>query len=297
MPRSPRLALTAGLMLGLALCSSASAPPVGGTDCFVWREDDVLFGGLSAIEMSADGREITVLSDRGAWTRGHVQRDAAGRITGIEVPPLRPLLARGTAPLARARSDSEGLAIAPDGTAYVSFEGAARVLRYRDLTGSAVNLRVHRDFALMQGNAALEALAIDRDGNLYTLPERSGSATRPFPVYRFREGRWDQPFAIPRRGAYLAVGADFGPDGRLYLLERRFRGLLGFGSRVRRFELGPAGILSEETVFESPSGVYDNLEGLAVWQEAGGGIVISMVSDDNFLFVQRTEIVEHRLAH
>lgn len=283
--------------MSLALTGSASAPPAGRIDRFVWHQDDALFGGLSGIEMSADGTALTVLSDRGTWTRGRVLRDAEGRITGIEAASMRPLRARGKAPLSRMRSDSEGLAIAADGTAHVSFEGAARVLRYRDLAGPAENLPVHPDFPLMQGNAALEALAIDRDGTLFTLPERSGSATRPFPVYRFRDGRWDQPFDIPRRGAFLAVGADFGPDGRFYLLERRFRGFLGFASRVRRFEIGPEGIRSEETLLETASGVYDNLEGIAVWQEPGGRIVVTMISDDNFLFLQRTEIVELRLPH
>ncbi|WYK05713.1 esterase-like activity of phytase family protein [Cereibacter sphaeroides f. sp. denitrificans] len=294
MPRSPRLALIAGLVLGLALGGSADTPGDGVTR-FVWTVEDPLFGGLSALEMSEDGRSVTVLSDRGAWTRGRVIRDAQGHILDIRTEPMRLLRGRGAEPLARSRNDSEGLALAPDGTAHVSFEGAARVLRYPDLSGPAGNLPVHPDFALMQRNSALEALAIDAGGAIYTLPERSGSATRPFPVYRYRNGVWSQPFAVPRRGSFLIVGADFGPDGRLYLLERRFRGLLGFASRVRRFTLGPEGIAAEETVFETRSGRFGNLEGISVWRAPGGGTVLSLVADDNFLFLLRTELVEVHL--
>ena len=39
---------------------------------------------------------------------------------------------------------------------------------------------------------------------------------------------------------------------------------------------------------------FHNLEGIAVWVD-GQGIRITMVSDDNFLFVQRSELVEYRV--
>ncbi|MDZ4134183.1 MAG: esterase-like activity of phytase family protein, partial [Paracoccaceae bacterium] len=171
----------------------------------------------------------------------------------------------------------------------------ARVLRYANLAGPAENLPDHPDFRRMRANSALEALAIDARGTLYTLPEQSGSAQSPFPVYRFRNGAWDKPFSIARRGGFLPVAADFGPDGRFYLLERQFRGIAGFASRVRRFDIGQTGISGETTVLETPSGRHDNLEGLSVWRDVTGAIRLTMVSDDNFMFFQRTEIVEYRV--
>jgi hypothetical protein len=146
-------------------------------------------------------------------------------------------------------------------------------------------------FVPLQNNASLEALAVDADGELYTIPERSGLATLPFPVYRLKDGVWDQPFDIPRRGAFLISGADIGPDGRLYVVERDFLGI-GFRSRVRRFDLTGG---NEELLLETSVRQHDNLEGISVWQD-DTGLRLTLISDDNYRAFQRTEIVEYRLT-
>jgi hypothetical protein len=112
----------------------------------------------------------------------------------------------------------------------------------------------------------------------------------PFPVYRFKDG-WTQPFSIPRIGDYLPTAADFGPDGRLYILEREFHGLLGFQSRVRRFDIGA--IDAGQMLLETAIGQHDNLEGLSVWRDGDGALRLTMISDDNFRFFQSTQIVEY----
>lgn len=296
MRRRSGLALIAGGLIAAAYGGSATPAPQGLIGSFDWRMDDPRFGGFSGIALSLDGLRFTAISDRGAYTTGRLQRDAAGRITAVAAAPIRRLRGAGPGPLAAERADSEGLAIARDGTVYVSFEGrgAARVLHYATLDGPAENLPVPGAFRQMQRNSALESLAIAGDGTLYTLPERSGAEAMPFPVWRYRGGTWDQPFAIPRRGTYLAVSADIGPDGRFYLLERDLRGIAGFASRLRRFRLTETALLDETVLIETPAGMHDNLEGLSVWQGAAG-LVATMISDDNFRFFQSTEIVEYRL--
>jgi hypothetical protein len=147
----------------------------------------------------------------------------------------------------------------------------------------------------MQLNAALEALAIAPDGMLYTLPEQTAQHDQPFPVYRFRNDQWENTLTIPREGSFLPVGADFGPDGRFYLLERDFRGLSGFASRLRRFTLTDAGFVDAKTLLETPVGLHDNLESVSIWRDAAGHLTASMVSDDNFNLLLRTEIAEYRL--
>lgn len=255
-----------------------------------WRVSDRLFGGFSAIEVTADGMDFVALTDRGSIARGTFIRDG-DTITGIALGALRRLLGPTRAPLADDLSDSEGLAIGQDGTFYISFEGADGVRSFAGLDRPGSELVAARDFQAFQPNAGLEALAIGPDGALYTLPERSGLATRPFPVFRLKDGVWDQPFEITRTGHFLPVGADVGPDGRLYMLERDFTGI-GFRSRIRRFDLDGR---NEETILETGLRTHDNLEGISVWQDAQG-LRITLISDDNFRMFQRTEIVEYRLT-
>ncbi|AWB50150.1 hypothetical protein HYN69_01125 [Gemmobacter aquarius] len=296
MHKRPLFALILGFALIGGLQGSASPPlPAGYLQSYRWTLDDANFGGLSGIVVWPDGARFLAISDKGAFVEGRMERAADGSIAGVSSGPMRPLLARGSAGLAKGRTDSEGLAVGPDGRVFVSFEGVARVLEYDRISGSALNLPSHPDFARMQINSALEALAVDGEGTLYTLPERSGAMDRPFPVYRFRGGVWDQPFDVPRRGGFLAVDADVGPDGRFYLLEREFQGLAGFASRVRSFALTGGGVADERVEMQSATGQHDNLEGLSVWRDGTGGLRMTMVSDDNFNFFQTTEIVEYRV--
>ena len=286
----------AGLAVLAGLEGSASpSPPPGFLGDFEWSSDMKLFGGFSGIEVAANGRDFIALSDRAALTQGRISRDADGRIVAVSTGPMQRLKGKGDDLLQGARADSEGIALAPDGSLYISFEAVARVLHYKSIGSSAENLPDHPDFAQLQNNSSLEALAIDAKGALYTLPERSGNRDRPFPVYRFSKGKWDKELSIPREGGFRPVGADFGPDGRFYLLERDFRGLSGFSSRLRRFDLGSKGFSNETTLFESATGLFDNLEGVSIWRDSKGRLTATMVSDNNMTVFLRTEIVEFRL--
>lgn len=257
---------------------------------YEWRNDDPLFGGFSAIEMSPDGNAFIALSDRAAFVRGTITRQE-GVITDVQLNELHPLFQGNNAPLPREGKDSEGIAIADDGTVYVSFEWAHGIRRFDGIDQPASALMTSPAFADMQVNSSLEALAIGPDDALYTMPERSGLATRPFPVFRLKDGVWDQPFSIRRDGPYLISGADVGPDGLLYILERDFAGI-GFRNRIRRFALDGS---AEALVIETGLRSHDNLEGISVWQDAEG-LRMTLISDDNFRAFQRTEIVEYRLT-
>jgi hypothetical protein len=257
---------------------------------YTWFQSGDTFGGFSAIEVSDDGNEFMAISDRGTFVTGFFSRQD-GVITAVQANVVGPLRGSDDEPIPAGENDSEGLAIGIDGRFYVSYESVHHIRVMDGPRGRSTVLPQAPAFAVMQANSSLEALAIGPDGALYTLPERSGLATRPFPIYRLRGDVWDQPFDIPRRGPFLMAGADIGPDGRLYLLERDFVGV-GFRSRVRRFDLTGGG---EEVVLETGVRVHDNLEGISVWQDAEG-LRLTMISDDNFRFFQRTEIVEYRLT-
>jgi len=296
MHRHPRSGLILALLVVLGFQGSAGpVAPKGLIGDFHWRGEGPLFGGFSAIHMAPDGMSFVALSDHGAWIAAQVRRDADGRIAGVTNGPVTLLLGNGDAALAEDRTDSEGMAIGADGAMFVSFEGPARVLRYDRPGASAVNLPVIQAFRAMGFNSSLESLALDAQGTLYTIPERSGAPARPFPIYRFRDGSWDQPFSISRSGEFLVSDATIGPDDRLYVLERAFLGLAGFETRLRRFAFIGDRLSDGEILLQTPSGTHDNLEGISVWRDGKGVLRATMVSDNNYLFVLRTELVEYAL--
>lgn len=296
MSRRSRLALSLWLVLLSGLQGSAEPRAADGfVGSFVWRMPDDAFGGFSAIEVLDSGARFVAISDKAALVSGQIKRDASGKIIGIKAGQIMPLLAAKKGKrLEGRRADSEGLAIGPDGSAYLSFENRPRVAQLALATGKSRDLPAHPDFASLPRNGALEALAIDDYGRLYTLPEESQGA-EAFPIYRWNGTDWDKLLSIPKSGRFLPVAADFGPDGRFYLMERDFRGIAGFSTRLRRFDLTMTGFVNEITLLKTPFSLHDNLEGLSVWRDQGGALRATMISDDNFILLQRTELVEYRL--
>ncbi len=259
---------------------------------YSWTSKNPLFGGFSSLHLSGKGRQFLATSDRGYFLSGRIKRQD-DKIVGIEQQELLRIRDTNGEPIKGFRVDSEGLAIGADGRIYVSFEGKHRVWVYSSKLSEAVWLPKHTDFKTMQNNSSLEALAIDKRGWLYTIPERSGMIDRPFPVYRFTGKVWDKKLKVSRRAPFLVAGADFGPDNKLYLLERDFKFPTGFATRIRRFTLTDDGFQDEETLIETALGFHDNLEGISVWRDTLNRIRITLISDDNFKFFQRTELVEY----
>lgn len=260
--------------------------PAGRID---WRVDLDHFGGFSGIEAFPDGRFLAI-SDRGHFFEGVLTRKD-GRLAGVTMTGNTPILDTKGNPVDKRNTDAEGLAIGPDGI-YVSFESNHRIMLHTTTTSAATFLPKHPDFRTLQFNSGLEALAIDAGGAIYTIPERSGQTDRPFPLYRYG-GAWDKTLSIPRRGAFLVAGADFGPDGRFYLLERDFTWLGGFTTRIRRFTINGDTLGNEEVLLQTTKGALDNMEGISVWQDDTGQTRLTMISDDNFNLLQRTIIVEY----
>ncbi|WP_146347107.1 esterase-like activity of phytase family protein [Phaeobacter marinintestinus] len=260
---------------------------------YEWTGAGGWFGGFSAIELDPDGLGLFALTDRGFFARALIDREA-GLIADITVDEWWWLRSSTGGRLSKGITDAEGLDIEPDGTMHISFEGSHRVATY-DTPDSAAQVRSRAaTFAGMGANKSLEALAQDDQGRLYTLPEGSRDAHGGIPVYRLENDRWTVPFSLPSSRGFQPVGADFGPDGRFYLLERGFS-VIGFRTQLRRWSFGADGPEAEATLIRTAFGTHDNLEGLSIWRDEVGILRATMISDDNFKSFQRTEIVEYAL--
>ncbi|WP_323035104.1 esterase-like activity of phytase family protein [Pararhodobacter sp.] len=258
----------------------------------IWQGEGAHFGGFSALELSSDRTRMLTISDRGFAVRARLHRDASGRLTSIEPIEQFALRDRDGTALTGGRADVEGMDQRPDGSLFLSFEGGrrTRVMRQPSDRAPAEPLPRHPDWANLRGNGGLEALAVDATGAVFTIPESPVDGR--FPIYRFDGRAWSVVAQLRAQGGFAPVGADFGPDGNLYLLERNFR-LAFFATRISR--LRPQGLGVREVLVETGYGVLDNHEGISITRDAAGQLWATTISDDNQNRFQRTELAEFAL--
>ncbi|WP_039018500.1 esterase-like activity of phytase family protein [Halocynthiibacter namhaensis] len=296
MRRRSKLALAAFLLIctgAIAQDQQSPAPQAQYLSSFAPGNVIAGFGGLSALEISEDGNRFFVLSDRAILFEGQFARNQT-QISDMLIAPAMSLRDVDGQEFRGKSGDSEGLALSKNGNLMLSFEGVPRLSSVPDTHAETIDLIRHTRpdaFRQLPENAALEALAVDENGAYFTLPEdpRDGG---DFPVWRYRHDLWDQPFAIARHDGFLAVGADFGPDGMFYLLERKLA-FPGFASRIRRFTITGDHISEGEVILKTTPGQHDNLEGISLWRDDQWRIRITMVSDNNYFILQTTEFVEY----
>ncbi|MEH6644414.1 esterase-like activity of phytase family protein [Sulfitobacter sp.] len=277
----------------ICLCGSVLAEPsLHANGAPRWQLDASWFGGWSGIEIGTQGAQMTVINDRGQLVTASLQR-ANGRISGVGVQRVTALGKAAGERLGKKASDAEGIAIADDGTAFVSFEHRHRIMQV-DLSSGRTFKRIVLPFQnKMEPNGGVEALAVAPDGTLYAIAETAPEGGAPFPLYAYSNGQWRISARIPQRDSFVPVGADIDAKGRLWLLERSVTPL-GFRSRIRLFVIDPRAP-REYTLLTTVPTQYDNLEGISVWSDASGQMHVTMISDDNFLRILRTQIVEYRV--
>lgn len=260
------------------------------------RADVPAFAGFSSLEVSEGGARLVALSDRGLILEAGLARPR-GAVAGLTGARLSELTQDGARPPS-VGLDSEGLAIpAADlsGPRFVSFERDARLLRLQGADGRLAA----RDPAwdALSGNTGLEALAVPPEGGLLALaeaPAPGGSQGGPagwgrVPAWRIGpEGVAPAP-PLPRLGDHSVTGADFGPDGRLYVLARRLDIPGGFSFAIWRYAWAEGAARDGEILLELPAGSgADNAEGLAAWRDETGRLRLAVITDDNFALLQRT---------
>lgn len=265
------------LILSLCLPKLAMADSVELLGVYDWETDSVV--GVSGLEVTSDGMGFVAVADEGWWIEGRFGRSGEV-ISDLQVTRMASIIGQDGFPVSARRvndwSDAEGLAVAPDGQAWVSFERWAHVWRFNKPFERAHWIKDHETFYEFSENRQLEAVAISPEGTVYAFSEQP--LMEGFPIYRLGEDDlWQIDGYLPERDVFAIVGADFDENGTLYLLERKLIVGLWWQNRVRRVDLQSG---EDVTLWTSPRDTYGNLEGISVWRDESGPR-LTLVSDNN----------------
>jgi len=269
------------------------------------------FGGWSGLALDNNGRGFVAVSDAGAWMSGRISYSEAGRPRGLEVTRVGPLKALNNKTLRRRRDrDAEAVELVSGttrkGRLLIAFEGNHRIGRFdigrRGLSAPRSYVRPDRSERVMRGSKGFEAMTVLRAGkyrgSILAISERMHDAGKNHTGWIWSRGK-ARRFNIKDLGGFDITDAATLPDGGVLLLERRFRWLEGVKMRVRHIGAGELNIGVTVTgrvlLDANMSQEIDNMEGLAVHPAKGGGLVLTMISDDNFnRMLQRTLLLQFR---
>ncbi|RAI03144.1 hypothetical protein DLJ53_01035 [Acuticoccus sediminis] len=250
------------------------------------------FGAWSG--MLVDGDRFLAVNDTGLWLTGRMLIED-GRLAGVadlELYPRRDELGR---PITSKRNgDAESLTRVPGGV-LVAVETKPRIYFY-PADGIDVDFEARAERRDLLGQAAIgqlrrfgfEALATTADGTVIAMAEGGPSRAKLLPAYRLP----GKGFSLKREADWSITGADMLPGGDMILLERRYGGGIDIGMRVRR--IGSDAVDNATGTVDGPvlieagfASEIDNMEAIAATVE-DGRLVLTMMSDDNHAFLQRT---------
>ncbi len=255
--------------------------------------EDVRFGGISGMHVE-DGQVIAI-SDVGLLLRFPIPgaRDRAP----VRFDPL----VEGPGPRTRKSSrDAEALA-ARGSRIWIAFERFNMIWRYNRQSlraESAAWPDPMRRWGGMRGPEALVRLA---DGRFLAFAEGGDDGRAFSDALRFDgdpsgTGTPATRLRYRRPAGFRATDAALLPDGRILILNRRFRLFEGWSARLVIAEIGGGGTIEgrEIAALEPPLAI-DNMEALSVTRE-GGRTIVWIASDDNFSPLQRTLLLKFELV-
>ena len=234
-------------------------------------------------------------------------------LTGIDNAVLAPMLGPDGVPMTgKFEADSESLTIDGD-EVLVGFERDHRIMAFAnaeapfDSPGRTLPLPLPR--RELRSNRGIEALATapaasSLHGAKVAVTERSLDADGNLFAAIFSDNTRGSVkggiFKVRKDPVWDVSDGTFLKGGDLVLLERRYQGpLRGLGIRLRRIpgDTIRAGALIDGPVIASfdLGQEIDNMEGIDAWTDATGATRLTMVSDDNGSFFQRSLILEFRL--
>lgn len=265
------------------------------------------FGGLSAIRVAPNGNSFIALSDKGWWLRGRILYEGPRPIAIVDAE-MAPMLGPDGAPLAaRGWYDTESIA-QDGGVLYVGIERVHQIVRFdyeKDgLLARGYPIDLPRAVRSLPSNKGLEALVFIPSGHplagtLIAISERGLDREGNIKAFLIG-GPGPGSFMVKRTGDYdISDAAVLAPDD-LLVLERKFNWSSGLAVRIRRIALAGlrAGALVDGPVLMEADlrQEIDNMEGLSIHHGAGAETVLTLISDDNFSFLQRTLLLQFALA-
>ena len=185
------------------------------------------FGGWSDLHVSSDSKNLTSISDEGAWLTATIEYDGEANLAGLSHARIGQLHGLdGHLIASKAEADAEAMALLPDGSWLVAFERNHRIWRYPTLTATPVPFEGPADIGRQPSNGGIEAMTALGDGRVMSISEE----------YSLRPGTVAGWIGTPAAGgryewssfSYATI-PDFSPtaiaqmpDGSYAMLERAF---------------------------------------------------------------------------
>ncbi|WP_068310575.1 esterase-like activity of phytase family protein [Polycladidibacter hongkongensis] len=300
---------------------------VGG---LVLSSPDRWWGGFSGVEISPDGKHLYAISDRSYWLQADLAQSPSGAPLALtnarmgELPSSQQIPLKGSA-----QDDTEALRIDwRRGALAVGYEKQGGALLYKapETNGSLdlsklqllEILELDKQSPPLRANKSIEALAripasLPYSGRYLAIAERAASNKYQDDRPAFLLGISHRSIGKTPIGHIKAqdgldiTDAVFATDGTLYILERRFSIAGGLDIRVRRIRKseirqaftkdanGP-NLLGGDEVFKLGfAHNIDNMEAIALHIAENGETYLTLLSDDNYNFLQRTVLLRFRL--
>lgn len=276
----------------------------------VLSSDSPWFGGYSGLALDADGEHLVAISDSGSWLMARLTR-AGGRLQGLADVRIGPLLGmKGTVPGKDRERDSEGIALIEGslakGDVLISYEQAIRIAKHAisdEGVGPALELLpLPSEAKHLSANKSLESVAMlkagPNKGAVVTFAEHKRSSDGHHIGWLLKGKATHQLLLADNDRMDISDIAAL-PDGGLIVLERDFSWAEGLHVRVERVaaeDIDPDKVMTGDTLLQGDlSYEIDNLEGVTVSPAADGGLILTLISDDNFSVLQRTLLLQLEL--
>jgi hypothetical protein len=255
--------------------------------------DDPRFGAVSALHVE-NGR-VTALSDSGT-----IFEFVLPRVAGAQPLWVQPLSHR--AGDSKRSRDTESLLVQGN-RAWIGFESINAIKRFRRGGWREDSAARPAPMRRWPGNSGAEAMVRLGDGRFLVFSEGLDDDGPFSPVLLFegdpaRAGTRAVALRYRRPPGFRVTDAALMPDGRLLILNRHFSWLGGLSAKLviaplPRLREGATVSGREIADLRAPLTV-ENMEALSVTRE-GGRTMVRIASDDNFMPVLRTVLLEFAL--